>query len=63
VWVLPFCLVPFAFAVLWGLGYVRSADELGALKVGDGETDLQHAVIAAGREMMSDMGDGDALRW
>jgi hypothetical protein len=55
VWVLPFRRVPFAFAVLRGLGYVRSADELGALKVGDVGDDLYHAVIAAGREMVSDM--------
>ena len=39
-------LVPFALAVLQGLGDVGGVDE-----VGDGAADLQHAVIAARREV------------
>ena len=49
------CLVPFALAVLQGLGDLGGVDEVGAFEVGDGAADLQHAVIAAGREMMSGM--------
>jgi len=44
-------LLPFALAVLQRLGDVRGVDEVGAFEVGDGAADLQHAVIAARREV------------